>query len=105
MINYKKGSYTCQCNAGFEGDGFTCVAPTTTSTTTTTTEKPTTKKQPQFGGMDMANIDLGDYNIGETTDEIESAYAEKMAEYYDYENYELNYADYGYDDNNYDVQE
>ena len=52
----------------------------------------------------MANIDLGDYNIGETTAEIESAYAEKMAEYYDYENYELNYADYGYDDSNYDVQ-
>ena len=51
----------------------------------------------------MANIDLGDYNIGETTAEIESAYAEKMAEYYDYENYELNYADYGYND--YDVQE
>ena len=98
------GSYVCRCNDGFTGNGIICQGPTTTSTTstteqttTTTTEKPTTRGN-QFGGMDMANIDLGDYGIGESTDEIESAYAEKMAEYYDYDNYELNYADYGYDD-------
>jgi hypothetical protein len=37
-----EGSYTCDCNAGYTGDGLTCVEITTTTTTIITTAESTT---------------------------------------------------------------
>ena len=49
----------------------------------------------------MSNIDLGDYALGESSAELEAEYQAKMAEYYNYDEYEENYADYGYDYSDY----
>ena len=46
---------------------------------------------------------MGDYGLSfEMTAEQEAEYNAKMAEYYDYENYEENYISYGYNSYGYD---
>jgi hypothetical protein len=54
-----------------------------------------------MAGFDASEIDDSDYAVGEMTPELQAEYDAKMAEYYDYDNYEANYAAYGsynYDD-------
>ena len=119
----ESGKYVCVCSDGYRGSGkacrdineckedshncpdgtacenidggFNCVTTTTTTTTTTTSTTTSTTEKPKFGGLDL-NIDMGDYNF-ETSDELEAEYQAKMEEYYNYEDYEENYVDLGYD--------
>ena len=63
------------------------------------TEKPKAAQKPgsNLAGLDLGSVDDSDYAVGEMSAELQAEYDAKMAEYYDYENYEENYMAYGYD--------